>query len=90
MERKIFKYELEIMDSQLLMIPSGAEILTVQTQSELPKLWALCDPEQIKEARTICIFGTGNPIPEGNFKYISTFQLMGGIAVFHVFENINP
>jgi len=88
MEKKIFKYELDITDSQVLMIPSGAEILTVQTQYETPKLWALCDPKRILESRIIYIFGTGNQIPEGNFKYISTFQMRDGRLVFHVFEKI--
>ena len=86
--KTIYKYELEIKDSQTLMIPNEAEILSVQVQFDEPKLWAMCDPEKSKESRVICMFGTGSSIPSKNLKFIGTFQALRGQAVFHVFEQI--
>jgi hypothetical protein len=47
-------------------------------------------PDAIKKNRRIEIIGTGNPIPIGDLKYISTFQMFQdwGALTYHVFENI--
>ena len=73
-------------------MPKGAEILTVQSQHDVPQLWALVDPTQPTEERCIEIFGTGHPIRYDmgvERKYIGTFQVDGGQYVFHAFERIN-
>lgn len=88
--KKIYKYPLEITDTQFVELPLGAEILTVQMQGNQLCLWAMVNtlPEAIKKNRRIEIIGTGNPIPIGDLKYISTFQMMDGRLIYHVFENI--
>jgi len=88
--KKIFKYPLEITDTQFVELPLGAEILTAQMQGNQLCLWAIVNtlPEAVKKNRRIEIIGTGNPMPIGDLKYISTFQMLGGGLVFHVFENI--
>ncbi len=88
--KKIFKYPLEVTDTQFVELPLGAEILTAQIQGDQLCLWAMVNtlPEAVKKNRRIEIIGTGNPVPTGNLKYISTFQMMGGGLIFHVFENI--
>ena len=90
MHKSIYKYQLEVTDTQKIELPVGAEILTVQTQNEIPCLWTLVDPNGIeKETRIIEVFGTGHPVGYDmgvSRKYISTFQLRGGQLVFHVFE----
>jgi len=90
MNKEIWKFELETTDHQILKMPLGAEILTVQMQNDTPCLWALVEPSQEKERRFIEIFGTGHPLGYDmgvDRKYISTYQLHGGSLVFHVFEN---
>jgi len=67
-------------------VPEGAEILTIQTQYNLPCIWALVNPDAKKVPVQIEIFGTGHPIPEGNRKYIGTYQLHNGSLVFHAFQ----
>jgi len=42
--RTIWKYPLDVVDSQFVVMPLGAEILTVQIQNEEPYLWTLVDP----------------------------------------------
>ena len=88
--KKIFKYPLEIIDTQFIELPLGAEILTVQIQGDQLCLWAMVNtlPGAIKKNRRIEIIGTGYPVPVGELKYISTFQIMDGSLIFHVFENI--
>jgi len=89
--KTIYKYKLSMQDSTRLQLPSGAEILTVQTQNEEPCLWALVDIENEYETRVFRIAGTGHNIETNDvngLKYISTFQLMKGALIFHVFEVI--
>lgn len=89
MMKTIFKYQLKVTDAQLLFLPKGAEILTVQVQNNIPCLWALIDPNEIaKEQHYIETYGTGTPINiEAEKRYIATYQLAGGMLVWHVFEN---
>jgi hypothetical protein len=88
--KKIFKYPLEITDTQFIELPLGAEILTVQVQGDQLCLWAMVNtsPDAITKNRRIEIVGTGYPVPAGDLKYISTIQIMDGSLIFHIFENI--
>ncbi len=90
MNKTIYKYSLAVKDFQDVLLPIGAEILTVQVQGENACMWALVNPNETqKENRNIEIFGTGHPIGYGmgiSRKYISTFQMHGGQLVFHAFE----
>ena len=87
--KKIYKYPLEVTDTQFIELPLGAEILTAQMQGNQLCLWAMVNssPDAIKKNRRIEIIGTGYPVPTGDLKYISTFQIAGGGLTFHVFEN---
>lgn len=86
---RIWKYPLEVIDLQIIAVPLGAKILTVQMQGDTCCLWALVDetePESHKVIKHIAIYGTGNPLPDDTGTYIATFQMMGGSQVFHAFE----
>lgn len=86
----VYKYELKITDEQIIRLPFAAEILTVQMQRDKCCLWALVDPMNECEERTICIYGTGHPVPNKiRLKYISTFQIQHLGLVFHAFEKKN-
>lgn len=83
--KTIWKYPLEITDEQVVAMPNDAEILTVQMQGSELCLWAVVEDTNPKEPRTICIIGTGNPMPDERFLiYIGTAQM--GPLVWHVFE----
>lgn len=86
--RTIWKYELEITDFQTLQIPGGAELLCVQVQFGKPCLWALVEPHFDKTPRTIAIRGTGHPFEIPMPVYVDTFQMNGGMLVFHAFESL--
>ena len=91
MNKQIWKFEL-YPNVTVIDMPKGAEILTVQTQDEIPFIWVLVNPENLEEKRQFEIYGTGHDIycDMGiERKYINTFQLSGGSLVFHLFERIN-
>ena len=91
MTKIIYKYPLTITREQLVTLPAGAEILTVQLQGGRPHLWALVNIDNEPLNRCIEIFGTGERIEYGlgmRRKYISTFQLQHGKLIFHAFEYI--
>lgn len=84
--KKILKYPLQITDDQTVVMPEGAQILTVAIQHGKVTLWALCPETRKVQPRKIEIFGTGNPIPNGTRTYIGTVLMDGGQLVWHVFE----
>jgi len=86
--KRIYKYELEITDSQVIEMPIRADILSVQVQYGSPCIWVLVDDDLVKEPRTILTFGTWNAVLGVN-KFIGTYQVESGQLVFHVFEPIN-
>jgi hypothetical protein len=74
-----------------ISMPIGAEVLCVQTQNNLPCLWALVSPDPGElgyEHRHFRTYGTGHYMPDNPGKYIGTFQLNNGVLVFHVFEGV--
>jgi len=87
----IWKYTLEILDQQIIAMPRGAKILSVQIQHGKPALWAMVQPEKLNAERRIQIFGTGHPIPavvadNKRFDFVGTIQVASGSLVFHVFD----
>jgi hypothetical protein len=82
--KTIWKFTLKTTDEQVIEMPRGAKLLTVQMQDNRPQLWALVDSVKPNEQRTIATFGTGNPAEDG--EYIGTYQMRGGELVFHVFD----
>ena len=91
MKKSIWKFKLSLDEQQIIKMPEGAEILTIQSQGNVPCIWALVEPDAPKENRCFEIIGTGDFITFENEiqkKYINTFQLHGGALIFHVFEII--
>lgn len=80
----IWKYALELRDEQVLMLPEGGSILTVQMQGEVICLWAVVNPKAREIPVKFMIVGTGNHGP--NFEglaYVGTVQERQ--FVWHVF-----
>ena len=86
--KTIWKFPVPVNDGNVLEMPEGAEILSVQAQGETPCLWALVDEQSARESRTFRTFGTGHPIHIDalDMEHVGTYQLHGGRLVFHVFE----
>lgn len=87
MTQRIFKYPLEVTDSQVIDMPRGARILCVQVQRGQPCIWALVDDDVEPTRREIHMRGTGhNCNGVDALRYIGTFQMHDGSLVFHAFE----
>jgi hypothetical protein len=80
--KTIYKYTL----TPSVEMPIGAEILDIQMQDDLIRMWALVDPNAPLEERRFETVGTGWSVGAG-LQHIKTFQ--EGSFVWHVFEVIN-
>lgn len=82
----IHKFEIPVADEFSIEMPSGARVLSAQTQRETPHIWALVDNENVKELRRFHLRGTGHDCTGlEHTVYVGTFQLRGGSLVFHLF-----
>lgn len=82
----VYKYPVQAHDYFEVMMPAGAQVLTVQLQYGDAQMWALVNPDAPQRVYRFRLAGTGHPIEETNLQYIGTFQAMGGGLIFHLFE----
>ena len=86
MKKAIWKFPINSIGVNKIMMPMDAVILTLQTQGNMPCMWALCDPSKTEVERTFEPFSTGETFNPSNMSYIGTFQIHNGALVFHLFE----
>ena len=82
--KTIWKFELETTDRQTISMPKDALILNINTQGDIPVLYALVNTDNKVEYRIIEIFGTGHEIPNGII-YLGTYSIQS--MVWHVFDH---
>lgn len=84
----IWKFPLQYADKSTVAMPKGAKVLCVQSQREVPCVWAIVPDinAEVTQERTFAIYGTGHEHESIGGEYVGTFQLQGGALVFHVFE----
>ena len=90
----IWKWELELRRTQLIRMPKGSKILSVQTQNGKPFIWAAFDHEnrdyyhRAEETRSIVTVATGENVPDtvSSSKFLGTYQINDGSEIYHVFE----
>lgn len=83
----IWKFTLALEDYQVIEMPAGAVLLSVQIQHGSICIWARVDPNASKQDKHFWIAGTGHFIPTEALgaTFLGTLQLQGGHFVFHVF-----
>ena len=87
MVRAIWKFQLGVLDEQIVFMPEGAEILHLQVQRDVPCVWAIVDPDARQEPRKFWTIVTGDiPDDRSLATHIGSYQLEGGSFVAHVFE----
>ena len=86
MGTQVWKYELEVVDTQWLELPRGANILSVDVQHGTPCLWAQVDTEAVKDSVLIVTHGTGHPMKSNHMEFLGTYQLESGSFIGHVFK----
>lgn len=85
--KTIWQYTIETLHDNVLEIPKGGQVLSIQIQGGLPQLWVLIDPNAEKGKRTFRLHGTGHGVPDSDkLNFIGTVQLDKGELVLHVFE----
>lgn len=84
--RIVYKYKVPITDYVEIDLPSGAEILTYQSQGDTPCIWALVSPGMPMEKRRFRVSETGHAITEDALKYIGTCRTHEGKLFWHLFE----
>jgi hypothetical protein len=86
--KKIHKYIM--VPHTELDLPFGAEFLSVQEQRGYAVAWFLVDDisdtNRVIKRRVFNFYGTGHQVPDNPGRYLGTFQLKGGMFVFHLFE----
>lgn len=87
MKRSVYKYPIEIDDTQTLILPRGAEILSVINQFEEVCIYALVDTETDEtEKYSLQCYGTGHTIRhDSSYKFLGTVSMHSGHFVLHVF-----
>jgi hypothetical protein len=89
--KTIWKYAVPVQDEFEIEMPMGSQVLSVQTQGSVPRIWVLVNPEEkAKLTRRFRVVGTGHEIEEEHIEFIDTFQVNGGQYIFHVFEIMFP
>ena len=87
--KTIYKYTLNIEDTQVVALPPDATLLSVGEQNGQLQLWAMLDSTAAVITRHIRIFGTGHPVNEDTkLSFIGTVITMDGRLVWHVFEEL--
>ena len=85
--KTIWRYKFSITDEFTLDMPSGSRVLAAFLKANgEPSLWAEVDTNMLLETRKFAVVGTGNPMPQGLKKYISSFESHGGQFVWHLYE----
>ncbi len=90
MHVKIYKYQLEITDTQTIEINKRCQPLTVQVQNGKICLWCEADLETEMTTKTIEIYGTGHYVRSDEFQrgYIGTVQQDEGRLVWHIYMRV--
>lgn len=93
MAKRVFKYPLEIVDIQSLIVPLDSVIRHVGLQGTNGALFAWVEVDDnlvnIDQLRTIVMAGTGHPLPERELNFITTVQMYSGGLVWHVYEALS-
>jgi len=87
MQQRIFKYLLD-QGEQVINMPCGSTILSVDEQNDEIVLYAMVNPDvnPVSAGRRILVVGTGWEFSLNVEKFIGTVKLEYGALMFHVFD----
>jgi hypothetical protein len=90
-DKRIYRYQLPVVDAPVLRLPLGAEVLSVGPPRDGGgdlDVWALVNTEAVSIRREFRVVGTGNPLPDDLGRFVGTVPLYDGALIFHVFEAV--
>lgn len=90
MTEQIFKYPIPFSGEFELELPTGAKIIHVDTQTNIPDelcIWAIVDASALLETRLFFLLGTGHFLPrtDADLHHIGTVLVQN--FVWHLFES---
>tara|TARA_R110000744_G_scaffold195512_2_gene314601 strand:+ start:5319 stop:5585 length:267 start_codon:yes stop_codon:yes gene_type:complete len=81
----IYKYPINVVDSQMLVMPEGYKIIKADFQNQVLTIWAIVNPVNKLLDVKIRVIETGHTIfCDGELNHIGTVQEYN--LVWHVFE----
>lgn len=86
--QRIFKFPLEVTDSQDVLMPTGAYVLSAIEQFDRVVVYARVNPEAVATRRRFFIVGTGHSlahVPDGA-PFVGTVSTSGGQLIWHVYD----
>lgn len=86
--KRVYKYELPLMDLATIRLPKEAQVLSVGEQRGNLFIWALVDADETEtRERTFRIAGTGHNLNlDYHDRFIGTVLMHNASLVFHIFE----
>lgn len=87
MAKRVFKYPLEITDSQEVVFDGIVDVLGVAVQGDGLVLYAIVNPDDGRRAKTeVVIRGTGHDLGQdmAGYRFLGTHMTMRGALVWHV------
>lgn len=90
--KKIFKYQIPVVDTQILRLSMGYQILSAGFQDHNLCIWAMVMPDSMwMSSVEVLIIGTGNPVPDNinTYSFLNTVHDPRGF-VWHIFYKILP
>ena len=85
--KTIYKYEIPFDDEFKVNLPTGAEIVSVQSQHNTPHMWCIVETTAPTRPTSFILHGTGHPMNGHEGKHLASFQINNGSLVFHLFED---
>jgi hypothetical protein len=82
----VHKFELQFKQDQHILLPVGAEILSVGNQLDRLFMWVKLDTSVWEDfPRIVHVVGTGIPMTHHDVTFIGSVFFAGGTEVYHVF-----
>jgi len=84
----IHRYEVPVDDRAHVIALRGSIVHVWCRDPEVVEFWAFDDASVPKDSRSFRVFGTGQPLPQGQLgaRYVGTAITPGGALVWHLCE----
>jgi hypothetical protein len=91
MANRIFKYQLEIEQRQLVYMPANAQIISGRVENDFPHIYALVSEDELlpAEPRIIRVVTTGEKFEADGCEFVATLVIKDWF-VCHIFEQVKP
>jgi hypothetical protein len=86
----IYKYNItNVNGNDYYTLPGPKRVLSAGTDPQgRPCFWAEVDPDGQEDNVLVGVYGTGIPLPPGEWRYVNTFN--DGPFMWHVYEYTGP